>query len=298
VPEFSPGLEGVVAAQTAVSEVDGANGRLIYRGGYLIEDLAPAVTYEEVAYLLWHGELPDTAELDAQRKQMAAARALNKAGRGALMATDPATDPMDVLRTAASALSAFDPETEDNSRDANVRKSERLTAVFPALVAAHHRIRQGMEPVAPRADLTHAANFLYMLDVEAFRGTPDPGGTTKPIFVIWGAPSGTDDTYYKRLLDGGLPPYDPQMSPTATQTGPIAWAVSGVEMALCDLAGKALGFHRETLADGVTSLQRGFEPDALRTLCLGAGIENAEVASLPFARVVAWWVTEGVSRKS
>src|SRR5258706_3420936 len=91
VPEFSPGLEGVVAAQTAVSEVDGANGRLIYRGGYLIEDLAPAVTYEEVAYLLWHGDLPDKTELDAQRKQMAAARALNKAGLRALIATDCAT---------------------------------------------------------------------------------------------------------------------------------------------------------------------------------------------------------------
>src|SRR6202158_4351258 len=84
VPEFSPGLEGVVAAQTAVSEVDGANGRLIYRGGYLIEDLAPSVTYEEVAYLLWHGELPDKVELDALRTQMASARPLNKAGRGAL----------------------------------------------------------------------------------------------------------------------------------------------------------------------------------------------------------------------
>src|SRR5260221_7047669 len=103
VPEFSPGLEGVVAAQTAVSEVDGANGRLIYRGGYLIEDLAPAVTYEEVAYLLWNGELPDKAELDALRKQMASARILNKAARGALMSTDPATDPMDVLRTVVSA---------------------------------------------------------------------------------------------------------------------------------------------------------------------------------------------------
>src|SRR4029077_9056520 len=79
VPEFSPGLEGVVAAQTAVSEVDGANGRLIYRGGYLIEDLAPTVTYEEVAYLLWQGELPDKAQLNALRKQMSAARPLNKA---------------------------------------------------------------------------------------------------------------------------------------------------------------------------------------------------------------------------
>ena len=92
VPEFSPGLEGVVAAQTAISEVDGANGRLIYRGGYLIEDLAPVVTYEEVAYLLWHGELPNQTQLDEQCKVMAAARHLNKAAQGALLAMDPATE--------------------------------------------------------------------------------------------------------------------------------------------------------------------------------------------------------------
>src|SRR5438270_12262320 len=87
VPEFSPGLEGVVAAETAVSEVDGANGRLIYRGGYLIEDLVPVASYEEVAYLLWHGELPTEKELEALRRQMAAARKLNASARGQLAAT-------------------------------------------------------------------------------------------------------------------------------------------------------------------------------------------------------------------
>src|SRR3989442_14124063 len=86
VPDFSPGLEGVVAAETEISEVDGANGRLIYRGGYLIEDLAPVVTFEEVAYLLWHGELPNEKELEALRRQMAAARKLNASARGTLAA--------------------------------------------------------------------------------------------------------------------------------------------------------------------------------------------------------------------
>src|SRR3989454_1285623 len=98
VPEFSPGLEGVVAAETAVSEVDGANGRLIYRGGYLIEDIAPVASFEEVAYLLWHGELPNEKELDAVRQQMADGRNLNKSATGALMAMDASIDPMDVLR--------------------------------------------------------------------------------------------------------------------------------------------------------------------------------------------------------
>ena len=104
--EFSPGLEGVVAAETAVSEVDGANGRLIYRGGYLIEDLVPVASYEEVAYLLWHGELPTEKELEALRRQMAAARKLNASARGTLAAMDSQTDPMDVLRTVVSAQGA------------------------------------------------------------------------------------------------------------------------------------------------------------------------------------------------
>ncbi|HEY0830886.1 MAG TPA: citrate/2-methylcitrate synthase [Candidatus Dormibacteraeota bacterium] len=159
MPEFSPGLEGVVAAQTAVSEVDGANGRLIYRGGYLIEDLALAVTYEEVAYLLWHGELPDKAELDALRKQMASARALTKAARGALMSTEPATDPMDVLRTVVSAQGASKTLVKPTLDDAVA-----LTAVFPTIVAAAHRRRLGHEVVDPRDDLSHAANLIWMME--------------------------------------------------------------------------------------------------------------------------------------
>jgi citrate synthase len=159
VPEFSPGLEGVVAAQTAVSEVDGANGRLIYRGGYLIEDLAPTVTYEEVAYLLWHGELPDKAELDVLRKQMASARPLNKAARGALTSTDPATDPMDVLRTVVSAQGASRTLIKPTLEEAVA-----LTAVFPTIVAAAHRRRLGHEVVDPRDDLSHAANLIWMME--------------------------------------------------------------------------------------------------------------------------------------
>jgi len=159
VPEFSPGLEGVVAAQTAVSEVDGSNGRLIYRGGYLIEDIAAVVTYEEVAYLLWNGDLPDSAELDALRKQMASARPLNKAARGALMSTDPGTDPMDVLRTVVSAQGASKTLVKPTLEEAVA-----LTAVFPTIVAAAHRRRLGRDVVDPRDDLSHAANLLWMME--------------------------------------------------------------------------------------------------------------------------------------
>ena len=156
--EFSPGLEGVVAAETAVSEVDGANGRLIYRGGYLIEDLVPVVSYEEVAYLLWHGELPNETELDALRHQLAAARGLNSAARGSLVAMDPQTDPMDVLRTVVSAQGATKALTKPTLDEA-----VSLTAVFPTIVGAVWRRRQDKEPVEPRQDLGHAANLLWML---------------------------------------------------------------------------------------------------------------------------------------
>jgi len=159
VAEFSPGLEGVVAAETAVSEVDGANGRLIYRGGYLIEDLVPVASYEEAAYLLWHGELPNEQELDALRQQMAAARNLNQSARGTLTAMDPATDPMDVLRTVVSAQGAAKSLTKPTLDEAIA-----LTAIFPTIVGAAYRRRQGKEPVEPRADLGHAANLLWMMD--------------------------------------------------------------------------------------------------------------------------------------
>src|SRR3981081_974951 len=128
VPDFSPGLEGVVAAETEVSEVDGANGRLIYRGGYLIEDVAPVVTFEEVAYLLWHGDLPNQSELDTLKQQMAAARHLNDFARGALDTSDPTVNPMDVLRTVVSAQGA-----SKGLPKPTMEEAVALTAVFPTI---------------------------------------------------------------------------------------------------------------------------------------------------------------------
>ena len=183
VPEFSPGLEGVVAAETAVSEVDGANGRLIYRGGYLIEDLAPVAGFEETAYLLWHGELPDEVELDALRRQMVAARPLNDAARGSLVAIDPTTDPMDTLRTVVSAQGATKALTKPSLDEAIA-----LTAVVPTIVAAAHRRAKGLDLVEPRDDLGHAANLLWMTE----------GKEPTPERVHW------LDTYLVLLADHGL----------------------------------------------------------------------------------------------
>jgi citrate synthase len=159
VTEYSPGLEGVVAAQTAISEVDGANGRLIYRGGYLIEDLAPTISFEETAYLLWNGELPNGPQLDALRQEMAAARKLKDSTRSVITSLDYDTDPMDVLRTAVSAQGA----TKTLQKPA-VGEAIALTAVMPTIVAAAHRRRHKRDIVEPRAELSHAANLLWMMD--------------------------------------------------------------------------------------------------------------------------------------
>ena len=159
--EFSPGLEGVVAAETAVSEVDGANGRLIYRGGYLIEDLAPSATFEETAYLLWNGELPSKSELEELRRKMDAARPLNAAARAALNGLDPATDPMDSLRTVLSAQGATRSLVKPTLDEAIA-----LTAVIPTIVAGAWRRRQKKDPVEPRAELGHAANLIWMTEAQ------------------------------------------------------------------------------------------------------------------------------------
>ena len=148
-----------MAAETAISEVDGANGRLIYRGGYLIEDLAPAAGFEETAYLLWHGELPNKQQLESMRQEMVHARKLNDPARGALAAADPDTDPMDVLRTVLSAQGSTKSITKPSPTDAMA-----LTAVMPTIVAAAERRRHRREPIEPRDDLGHAANLIWMLD--------------------------------------------------------------------------------------------------------------------------------------
>ncbi len=156
------GLEGIVAASTAISCIDGMNGRLYYRG-IEINDLADNSTFEETTALLWYGKLPTKTQLDSFNQKLVANRKIPNEVLALLMSMPKSTAPMEVLRTATSALSAYDPEDLDNSLEANVHKSTRLTASMPTVVAAWERIRNGLWPVQPREDLSHAANFLYML---------------------------------------------------------------------------------------------------------------------------------------
>lgn len=156
------GLEGVVAAETQLCDLDGAGGRLAYRG-YDIADLARQATFEQVTYLLLHGELPKPAQLDGFVVQLTAARAIPPELIQAFRLMPKETDPMRVLQASVAMLGMSDPDTTDSSHAANVRKAVRLTSQVATAICAHHRVRQGKEPVAPGAGLSHAANFLYML---------------------------------------------------------------------------------------------------------------------------------------
>jgi citrate synthase len=159
------GLEGVVAAETQLCDLDGVNGRLAYRG-YEIGDLARQATFEEVAYLLWHGALPARADLQRFQADLVRARPIPDSLVAAYRLFPKAADPMRALQASVAMLGMTDPDTADNSRQANLRKALRLTAQFATAICAHHRIRSGKDPVAPAPDLSHAANFLYMLTGE------------------------------------------------------------------------------------------------------------------------------------
>ncbi|MEP7284570.1 MAG: citrate/2-methylcitrate synthase [Chloroflexota bacterium] len=162
LPAAGKGLQNIVVGQTKLSLVNGTEGKLIY-AGYKIEDLAEHATFEEVTYLLWHGQLPTVSQLENLRKAIQGEMALSPEIL-TLMATLPHTaTPMAVLRTVVSALSLWDPKADDNSPEENRRKALLLTAKTPTIAAAWERIRTGKEPVAPRADYTLAQNFLYML---------------------------------------------------------------------------------------------------------------------------------------
>ncbi len=156
------GLEGVVAAETRLCDLDGRNGRLAY-GGYDIDELARQASFEEVAYLLWHDELPTHAQLDPFRIELVAARPIPADLVRAFALMPRETDPMRVLQAAVAVLGMHDPDATDNSRAANLRKAARLTSQVATAICAHHRVRSGLPPVPPAPELSLAANFLYML---------------------------------------------------------------------------------------------------------------------------------------
>ena len=162
VKKKNRGMEGMVAARTGISHIDGENGRLFYRG-LDINDLAANSTFEETTALLWYGKLPTRRQLERFQEKFAENRLIPNDVISILLSLPKKTPPMGVLRTAVSVMATYDPDEGDNSLEANVNKSVRLTASMPTVVAAWERIRNGLWPVTPSTELSHAANFLYML---------------------------------------------------------------------------------------------------------------------------------------
>ena len=156
------GLEGVFAAQTALSLVDGESSRLLYRG-IPVQEFVGHSTFEEVVYLLWYGKLPLAPELKDFRKKIAAERKVPKDILDFVRKFPKKAHPMAVLRSMASLLGLWDKHPETFDPIENQKKALCLTAKFPTVIAAFHRYRQGKRPVPPMAKLSHAANFLYMM---------------------------------------------------------------------------------------------------------------------------------------
>ncbi|WP_159701290.1 bifunctional 2-methylcitrate synthase/citrate synthase [Arthrobacter sp. 18067] len=159
--EIRKGLAGVVVDYTAISKVNPDTNSLLYRG-YPVQELAAKCNFEEVAYLLWHGELPTQKELEQFRAAERAGRTLNPSLKAVIDALPTTAHPMDVCRTAASVLGARHPLAEDSSPEANLTKAKDLFAAFPAVVAYDQRRRRGQAAVEPRDDLGYSANFLWM----------------------------------------------------------------------------------------------------------------------------------------
>ena len=159
------GLEEIVAAQTAISDIDGKLGKLWY-SGYSIDELVEESTFEEVTYLVHHGRLPTQSELDELTEQMVNDRDAADFVTALMPTLAEQTSPMSMLRTGVSAASAYDPDGWDQSPEANSRKAVRITALMPTLIAYYDRHRRGLDIVEPNPKLPHAANFLYMLSGE------------------------------------------------------------------------------------------------------------------------------------
>lgn len=163
MPEVKAGLEGIYVGQSSLSFIDGEAGTLIYRG-IDIHELAPKSTFEETAYLLWFGHLPKKAELEDLEREIRSNFAIPGGVIDILRGLPKSTIPMEALRTGVSALSGFDSESEDMSTEANVRKSQRLTAQFGTLVATYDRIRRDQPVLEPDPNRSIASNFLYLLN--------------------------------------------------------------------------------------------------------------------------------------
>src|SRR5215210_3026904 len=244
------GLRGVVAASSSVGDVDGEKGELIYQG-INIHDLADNSTFEEVIFLIWHGRLPESSELDELKRSLGQCYRLPQEITALMRQFPRDAEPMDVLRTAISALDFYDRSAVDTSREASLRTATRLTAQIPTIVAASHRLRHGLEPVEPNPELNIATNFLYMLKGEM------PADVDAHIFdvclILHADHELNASTFTARVVAGTLADmYGAVTAAVAALSGPLhGGANTNVMKMLLEIGSvdRAEGWLREALAE-------------------------------------------------
>lgn len=220
MPVIAKGLEGIVANSTALSDVRGQEGILIY-GGYDINELAGKVSYEEVVHLLWHGHLPNRRELDDLTKNLRGQRELPQGVVDFIKAAPKSANPMDVIRTAVSMLGLYDASLgEDIKLDENRQRAVSITAKIGVIAAYFHRSRQGLDLPPVRTDLSEAGHFLYLLNGEA--PTQDATDTLDVAYVLHADHGMNASTFSARVTIATLSDiYSAITSAIGTLKGPL-----------------------------------------------------------------------------
>ena len=300
---FKEGLEDVVVSTSEICFIDGREGRLLYRG-FDVDDLAAHSSFEEVIYLLWHGALPSRKELDAQVKALSATanRRLPPKLVTMLRQLPRKTTPMEVLRTGVSALSAFDPDANDNSRDATLRKATRLTAQMPTLVAAWERIRRGKPLITPNPKLNLAANFLYMMSGK--KPTELEAKTFDVALILHADHEFNASTFASRVTAATLSDlHSAIVSGIGALKGPLHGGANEQVMLMVEKIGPARNAEawiRKAVADKMRLMGFGHrvyrveDPRAkhLRRLAIELGRQAGDTSSVEILNTVAGVVTE------
>ena len=296
------GLEDAVVSTSEICFIDGHKGRLLYRG-FDVDDLAAQSTFEETVYLLWHGHLPSKKELDAHVKALSATanRRLPPKLIAMLRQFPRKTTPMEILRTGVSALSAFDPDADDNSREATLRKSMRLTAQMPTLVAAWERIRRGRPLVSPNPKLNLAANFLYMMSGK--KPTPLAAKTFDLALILHADHEFNASTFAARVTAATLSDvHSAVVSGIGALKGPLHGGANEQVMLMVDKIkdpAKAEGWIKKAIADKARLMGFGHrvyrveDPRAkhLRRLATELGEQIDDLSSVEILNTVARAVT-------
>jgi 2-methylcitrate synthase len=248
--DIHKGLAGVVVDTTAISKVNSDTNSLLYRG-YPVQELAARCSFEEVAYLLWHGELPTPQQLSTFQTLERSLRALDPVVKAVIDELPDTAHPMDVVRTAVSVIGARDPEADDASPESNLRKSIALLAQLPAIVAYDQRRRHGEELIEPRDDLGYSANFLFM----AFGELPDlvVVNAFDVSMILYAEHSFNASTFTARVITSTLSDlYSAVVGAIGALKGPLHGGANEAVMHVFDEIGtadKAQGWLETALAD-------------------------------------------------